>query len=231
MQDLSREHHVKFNTPVGDKDDNGNPIDRQFVYFPQHQILVTDGGAGVEEAMRDESIAIGDGVMINANSEHEILKWYWNATLEQRAHHDAIYANEKPPPLTPDGNPPANEAQTDQGQPPEQNIDTSHFAQNTNGNGMPPMQDNDQRRQAEYQEPPQPTAPLIQVDLDEFNALQRQLVVSEYKPIIEMQDMVIQTQAILLRNVLDPGSPHHEVIEAWMSQLEMLRGKIPDEHG
>ena len=218
MQDLSHEHHVKFNTPVGDKDENGNYVDRQFVYYPELKVLETDGGVGTESEMRDESIAIGNGVLVTAESEDELLRWWWSQTAEQRAHHDAIFAQEKPPPLTVDGNPPVGEMNQDS-EPTIPGIESGQFSEN--GNGMPKME---AQRQPQ-QQPFEPEMPTVVIELESFTEMQRQLIIGEYKPLLDLQDMVIQTQAILLRNLLDPDSPHHEVIETWMTQLETLRQK------
>ena len=224
MQNLANEYKVKFNTPVGDKDDNGNYIDRQFTYYPEHQMMATDGGTGIEDAMPQESLEMGEGILINAESEHELLQWYWKQTAEQRAHHDAVYAQEKEPPLTIDGNPEGSDTQNGM---PEPELDASHFGRESgNGNGMPSMQA-EQRKPT--QEPQQEfAAPTVEVEVAALSEMQRQLIVAEYQPLLDLQGMVIQTQAIILRNVLDPASPHHEIIEAWLSQLEALRGKIDE---
>ena len=212
-------HPVTFNVSVGDVDENGNRVDRQFRYFPEAQpkpVLVTDGGGGASEAaMQDESLAYGeDGVIITEDTTNELLAFYWQATATYREHHDAVARGEKPPENTPDGNPVRTETEV----PPPDMSEGPHFTQHEE---RPP------RQQAGFDTPPEMMGlPTVEVDVQTFTSMQRQLIVGEMKPLIDLQDMVIQTQCILLADILEPGSPHHQIMETWMSKLEEMRSEL-----
>lgn len=208
-------HPVTFNEYVGDTDKNGNRVDRQFWYYPNAQptpVLTTDGGDGASDAaMQEESL---DGMtVITANTEHELLAYYWQATAHYREHHDAVARGEKPVAETPDGNPPREEMPP----PTPPNMNGRHFTQEDAG-PMPPIGG------IPTTEAPPPTGlPTVEVDLPTFIQMQRQLIMAEFQPLIDLQEMVIQTHAILLSDSLDPGSPHHAIMESWMSKLEEMR--------
>ena len=217
-------HPVIFNESVGDTDENGNRVDRQFRYYPTAEpkpVLVTDGGGGASEAaMQEESIAYGeDGIAFTEDTENELLKFYWQATAKHRAHHDAVARGEKEPYNTPDGNPPQPPPGAEEELPPP-NMN-NHFTQE----GMPgrPEQGFDA---PPTREPPTMGVPVVEIDVPTFTEMQRQLIVAETQPLLDLQDMVIQTQAILLADALDPGSPHHQIMETWMGKLEEMRLKL-----
>ena len=212
-------HPVSFNAAVGDLDVDGNPIDRQFRYYPTADppVLVTDGGVGTSEsAMQTESIEVpGGGIAITADTQDELLTFYWQATRTLREHHDAVARGEKPPASTPDGNPPPEELP-----PPEQG---------SQSNGMPPVYTEERVREHlqggvdPHRDLPPPGMPTVEIEIETFTEIQRQLVVSELQPIIDLQEMVIQTQCILLSQSLPPDSPHHAIMDMWMQRLEEMR--------
>ena len=215
-------HPVTFNEFVGDTDENGQRADRQFRYYPEAQpkpVLVTDGGVGAsEEAMQEESIQMPEGgIAITEDTEHELLRFYWQATAKYREHHDAVVRGEKEPANTPDGNPPREEMAPEM---PPPNMNGNHFAQPEQRQTIPPIQE------TTTPEPPPPGLPTVEVDVQTFTEMQRQLVVSELQPLIDHSDMVIQSQCILLAKLLDPDSPHHEIMEMWMDKLEAMRLKL-----
>lgn len=222
MLDLG--HPVTFNEYVGDTDMDGNRVDRQFWYYPNADpkpILTTDGGVGgSEELMQEESISGIEGIAITEDTKHELLAFYWQATEKSRQHHDKIARGEIEPPNTPDGNPPREE--TEDLPPPTPNMNGNHFTeqghpqQNREGR-MPPLADEPAGEM--------PQIPTIQLDLASFTEMQRQLIIGELQPLIDLQDMVIQTQCILLSSALDPDSPHHQIMETWMAKLEEMRGQ------
>lgn len=215
-------HPVTFNEYVGDTDENGQRVDRQFRYYPHAQppVLVTDGGAGgSEEAMQEESIAYGeDGVAITADTQHELLAFYWQATAKQRDFHDKVARGEIEPANTPDGLPPREEPE----EMPPPSMNGNHFTQESQPQqvpGVPPIE-------TPTAEPAPPGMPTVEVDIQTFTEMQRQLIVGETQPLIDLQDMVIQTQCILLSNSLEPDSPHHQIMETWMDKLEEMRNKL-----
>jgi len=214
-------HPVTFNEYVGDTDENGQRVDRQFRYYPHAQppVLVTDGGVGgSEEAMQEESIAYGeDGAMITAETEHELLAFYWQATAKQREFHDKVASGEIEPANTPDGNPPREEMEDL----PPPNMNGNHFTQESAQRipEMPPIE-------TPTTEPPSPGLPTVEVDIQTFTEMQRQLVIGEFQSLIDLYDMVVQTQAIYLSNALEPDSPQHQTMEMWMDKLEEVRNKI-----
>lgn len=224
-------HPVTFNEFVGDTDENGQRVDRQFRYFPNAQpkpVLVTDGGVGSsEEAMQEESISGIEGISITEDTDHELLAFYWQATAKYRAHHDAVASGEKPPAETPDGNPPREEMAVD---PPTQHINGNPFTQKDGGasfaHGTARQPTRPTLGDPPTTEPPPPGLPTVEVDVQTFTDMQRQLIVGEMQPLIDLQDMVIQTQCILLASSLAPDSPHHQIMETWMAKLEALRFKL-----
>ncbi|MCY3739976.1 MAG: hypothetical protein OXH00_03040 [Candidatus Poribacteria bacterium] len=218
MLDLG--HPVTFNEYVGDTDENGQRVDRQFRYYPHAEppVLVTDGGAGSsEEMMQEESIAYGeDGIAITADTQHELLAFYWQATEKLRTFHDKVARGEIEPANTPDGNPPREEAEDL----PPPNMNGNHFTEQRSG--MPPVTDvpPSQSQQPEAELPPSGTTI---VDIQTLTNMQSRLIVAEFQSVIDLQDMVIQTQSILLSNALEPDSPHHQIMETWMDKLEEKR--------
>lgn len=218
MLDLG--HPVTFNEYVGDTDPNGNRVDRQFYYYPKADpkpILTTDGGVGgSEEQMQEESISGIEGIVITEDTEHELLKFYWQATEKYRLHHDKIASGEIEPPNTPDGNPPREE--TEDVPPP--NMNGNHFTEQgyPQEGRMPPLADEPAREM-----PPQ--MPTIQLDLASFTEMQRRLVIAELQPLIDHLDMIVQTQCILLSSALEPDSPHHQIMEMWMNKTEEMKGQ------
>ena len=232
-------HPVTFNEFVGDTDENGQRVDRQFRYYPHAEpkpVLVTDGGVGgSEEAMQEESIQMPEGgIAITEDTEHELLRFYWQATAKYREHHDAVARGEKEPANTPDGNPPREEMrsevshhddrdQTTSSDALPPNMNGNHFTQPGQQQVIPPIQE------TPTPEPAPPGLPTVEVDLPTFTQMQRQLVVSE--SLVDHQDMVIQSQCILLAKLLDPDSPHHEIMEMWMDKLEAMRLKVYGDPG
>ena len=217
-------HPVTFNEFVGDTDEDGQRVDRQFRYYPGAQpkpVLVTDGGVGQSEAaMQEESIAHPDGgTAITEDTDHELLAFYWQATAKYREHHDAVARGDKPPVIdTPDGNPPREDIE----EPPPPNMNGDHFTRTEQGPGTPSPSTFD----TPTAEQPPIGLPTVEVDVQTFTDMQRQLVIGELQPLIDHQDMVIQSQCILLSKSLDPDSPHHEIMEMWMDKLEAMRFKL-----
>ncbi|MXZ00202.1 hypothetical protein F4Y93_05965 [Candidatus Poribacteria bacterium] len=220
-------HPVTFNEFVGDTDEHGNRVDRQFRYYPSAQpkpILVTDGGVGgSEEMMQEESIEMPEGgIAITEDTEHELLAFYWQATAVYREHHDAVARGEKAPPNTVDGNPPREEMRED---PPPERVNEHPFRHPEQRSPIPPIQD------TPTADPPPMGLPTVEVDVQTFTNMQRQLIIGELQPLIDLQDMVIQTQCILLSSSLDPDSPHHQIMETWMGKLEEMRLKLYGDTG
>lgn len=213
-------HPVTFNEHVGDTDENGQRVDRQFRYYPHAEppVLVTDGGTGVsEEAMQEESIAYGeDGVMITAETQHELLAFYWQATEKSRTFHDKVARGEIEPANTPDGNPPREEL-FEQEDPPPPNMNGNLFThQPGQRSTIPPTLDT----------PPTEAPPPMgttTVDIQTLTDMQGQLIIAKFQSFIKILEMIVQTQAILLSNTLEPDSPHHQIMEMWMDKAEEER--------
>ncbi len=212
-------HPVTFNEHVGDTDEHGNRVDRQFRYYPDAQpkpVLVTDGGVGgSEEMMQEESIAMPEGgIAITEDTEHELLAFYWQATQKYREHHDAVARGEKEPANTPDGNPPREEMRPD---PPPNNMNGHHFTRPEQGPGVPHIE-------TPISEPPPMGLPTVEVDIQTFTEMQRQIIQSE--SLVDFCETVIQSLCIQLTDLLSPDSSNHQINEMWLEKIEQMRLKL-----
>ena len=223
MQHNFGDRHA-FNKHVGDVDEKGRRVKRQFSYYPQAEppVLVDEGGAVGEEAKQAESLDADGNVIITAETKAQPYAFWWQATQKERTIFDEVNAGVREPYPTVDGLPPESDNHdiNPGEQQPEEEPDIPFKSTmppvteaGPNGQDIPPFQ----------QQHPSNANPTIPMDIMSFTEMQRQLILGQIEPLVELQDMVIQTQAILLSELLEPDSPHHRIMEMWMSKLENMR--------
>ena len=214
-----------FNKHVGDVDEKGRRIKRQFSYYAQAEppVLVAEGSPASDEARQAESLDADGNVIISSGTTTQPYAFWWTATQKERTIFDEVNAGLRDPYPTVDGLPPEpdnadvdveehqQQSDVDFNTPNHRTQMPPISEQGPNGNEIPPF---------ERQVNPNPTIPL---DIMSFTEMQRQLIVSQIEPLVELQDIVIQTQAILLSELLEPDSPHHRIMEMWMDKLEKMR--------
>lgn len=220
MQDANNPslgHPATFNVYVGDVDMNGQRVDQQFFYYPHANPPVLIPESSMPDASQlEEGETPGADNFITEHSTDQVHQFYWEATKYYREHHDKVARGEIPPADTPDGNPPPPEQ-------PEQDLPPHRQNGSPNSEYPPPLE---QVREQGFDQPGPAGFPTVEVDVETFSHMQRQLVIAEFQPIIDLQEIVIETQAILLRDALDPDSPHHNIVDMWMLKLEKMRAKL-----
>lgn len=211
-----------FNVNVGDVDERGRSIKRQFSYYPHAQpkpVLVPEGGAIGEEALQAESLTPDGNIMITEDTTEQPLAFWWQATQKQRTFLDEVAAGTRDPYPTVDGLP-VEDDNADQD--PDNPNDRTQTRPDITVSG-PEREDLPPFQQTPTQPEQQQAPGMIPIDIASFSEMQRQLIVAQIEPLVELQDMVIQTQAILLSELLEPSSPHHRIMEMWMSKLESMK--------
>lgn len=212
-----------FNKHVGDVDVQGRRIKRQFSYYPKAEggpVLVPEGGAVGEQAMQAESLTPEGDVIITKDTIEQPFESWWTMTLKERTIFDEIAAGTRNPYPTPDGLPPEND-QADQSQ--EQQQEQPQHEDQPFGSSLPPVTNIGPNGEDIPPFEQQHAPGMIPIDIASFSEMQRQLIIGQIEPLVELQDMVIQTQAILLSELLEPSSPHHRIMEMWMSKLETMK--------